>query len=75
MRNQCATPLSPEAKAKQDHEITRLALLMDEVLKYKYVIGSDEFGMHFSPPGQYRWVETGSKEVKSVVKEEVLSTD
>jgi hypothetical protein len=75
MRNQCATPLSPETKAKQDHEITRLALLMDEVLKYKYVIGSDEFGMHFLPPGQYRWVETGSNEVKSVVKEEVLSTD
>ena len=74
LRKQCTTPLTPEAKAKQDqlHEITlqRLALLLDEGLKSKYVIGSDEFGMLFFPQGQYRWVKAGSKEVKPVVKED-----
>ena len=74
LRKQCTVPLSPEEKAKQDqlHEITlqRLALLLDEDLKTKYVIGSDEFGIHLFPQGQYRWAKTGSKEVKSVVKED-----
>ena len=74
LRKKCTVPLNPEAKKKQDqlHEITleQLALLLDEGLKSKYVIGSDEFEMHLFPQGQYRWVKTGSKEVKSVVKED-----
>ena len=49
MRKQCTSPLSPETRVKQDqlNEITlqRIALLLDEGLKSKYVIGSDEFGM------------------------------
>ena len=57
LRKQCTSPLSPEARIKQDqlHEITmqRIALLLDEGLKSKYVIGSDEFGMLLFPQGQY----------------------
>jgi hypothetical protein len=47
-----------------------IALLLDEGLKSKYVIGSDEFGMLLFPQGQYRWAKTGSKEVKGAVKED-----
>jgi hypothetical protein len=70
MRKQCTSPLSPEARIKQDqlHQITlqriRITLLLDEGLKSKYVIGSDEFGMLLFPQGQYRWAKIGSKEVK-----------
>ena len=74
MRKQCTSPLSPEARIKQDqlHQITlqRIALLLDEGLKPKYVIGSDEFGMLLFPQGQYRWAKIGSKEVKGTVKED-----
>jgi hypothetical protein len=74
LRKQCTSPLSPEARIKQDqlHGITmqRIALLLDEGLKSKYVIGSDEFGMLLFPQGQYRWEKTGSKEVKGTVKED-----
>ena len=58
LRKLCTSPWSPEARIKQDqfHEITlqRIALLLDEGLKSKYVIGSDEFGMLLFPQGQYR---------------------
>jgi hypothetical protein len=48
----------------------RIALLLDEGLKSKYVIASDEFGMLMFPQCQYRWAKTGSKEVKGAVKED-----
>jgi hypothetical protein len=48
----------------------RIALLLDEGLKSKYVIGSDEFGMLLFPQAQYRWSKIGSKEVKGTVKED-----
>ncbi len=74
LRKLCTSPLSPEARIKQDqlHEITlqRIALLLDEGFKSKYVIGSDEFGMLLFPQGQYRWSKIGSKEVKGTVKED-----
>ena len=68
LRKQCTVPLSPEEKAKQDqlHEITleRLALLLDEGLKTKYVIGSDEFGMYLFQ------TNTDKDEMEEVVDEE-----
>ncbi len=74
MRKKCTSPLSPEPRVKQDklHEITlhRIAPFLDEGLKSKYVIGSDEFGILLFPQGQYRWTKIGSKEVKSTVKED-----
>ena len=62
LRKLCTSPWSPEARIKQDqlHEITlkRIALLLDEGLKSKYVIGSDEFGILMFPQGQYKWRKT-----------------
>ena len=63
-----------QAKQKQDqlHKITlqRLAVRLQEGLKKKYVIGSDEFGMHLFPRSQWKWEKKGSAEVKSVLKED-----
>ena len=63
-----------QAKQKQDqlHKITlqRLAVRLREGLKKKYVIGSDEFGMHLFPRSQWKWEKKGSAEVKSVLKED-----
>ncbi len=39
-------------------------------MKSKYVLGSDEFGMHLFPTSQWKWEKKGAEEVKSVLKED-----
>ena len=43
---------------------------LDEGLKPKYVLGSDEFGMHLFPRSPWKWEKKGAEEVKSVLKED-----
>jgi len=54
------------------HNITlqQLAVRLDEGLKPKYVLGSDEFGMHLFPRSPWKWEKKGAEEVKSVLKED-----
>ena len=53
MRRASGTPVAAEVGDKQDklHLITlqRLAVMIDSGLKLKYIIGSDEFGLHLFP--------------------------
>jgi hypothetical protein len=80
LRKQYTSPLSPEARIKQDqlYEITmqRIVLLLDEGLKSKYVIGSDEFEMwrmRMLDEGQEEGEEEEEEEESGVVRE-LLST-
>jgi hypothetical protein len=73
-RRSSGTPIRPEVSAKQDalHLITlqRLALLIDSGLKLKYIIGSDEFGLHLFPLSDYVWREKGDQKVTADLKED-----
>jgi hypothetical protein len=48
-----------QEREKQDHlhniTLQRLVVRFDEGLKPKYVLGSDEFGMHLFPTSQWKW--------------------
>ena len=71
-RRSSGNPIGPEVSAKQDdlHLITlqRLALLIDSGLKLKYIIGSDEFGLHSFPLSDYVWREKGDQKVAADLK-------
>ena len=43
---------------------------MDAGLKPKYILGSDEFGMHLFPRSAWKWEKVGAQEVKSALKED-----
>ena len=59
-----------QARVKQDelHNITlqRIAVKLDSGLDRKYIIGSDEFGMHLFPMSAWKWEKLGTREVKSL---------
>jgi hypothetical protein len=54
-----------QARVKQDelHNITlqRIAVKLDSGLDRKYIIGSDEFGMHLFPMSAWKWEKLGTR--------------
>jgi hypothetical protein len=74
MRRASGTPVAPEVAGKQDelHLITlqSMAVLIDSGLKLKYIIGSDELGIHMFAVADYVWRDKGSKKVAADLKED-----
>jgi hypothetical protein len=74
LRKVRGSPVAPEARENQDklHNITlqRLAVRIDDCLDPKYIIRSDQFGMHLFPQAVCQCVEKGDSEVKGVLKED-----
>ena len=74
IRRASGTPVAAEVGAKQDelHLITlqRLSVMIDNGLKLKYIIGSDEFGLHLFPVQDYVWRDKGSQKVAADLKED-----
>jgi len=74
LRKVCGAPVSPEARVKQDklHKISlqRLAVRIADGLDPKYIIGSDQFGMHLFPQASFVWVTKGDSEVKGALEED-----
>ena len=44
--------------------------MIDNGLKLKYIIGSDEFGLHLFPVQDYVWRDKGSQKVAADLKED-----
>jgi hypothetical protein len=74
LRKVCGDPMSPDVREEQDklHHITLQCLSVHIAygLDVKYILGSDQFGMHLFPQTICQWVEKGPSEVKGCVSED-----
>jgi hypothetical protein len=66
--------VTPDARDKQDklHHITlhRLTVHIVDGLDPKYILDSDQVGIHMFPEASWQWTEKGASEVKDFLSED-----
>lgn len=71
---QNGAPITKEqaVKAEALHKVTqqKIAIARADGLEDKFIMGADEFGMHFFPQGPWRWAKKGSKNTGNLLKED-----
>ena len=74
LRKVCGAPVAPDAREKSDklHHITlhHLTVLIADGLDLKFILGSDQFGMHMLSQTSWQWEEKGPSEVKGCLNED-----